>query len=133
VYGTTIQSVETVEHLIFNHPIDDILSISKGGDLLQAMGIRDVRWNVVQQNWVAVGYIHSLKCNKPNKPLLHRHKSLEHRFNVKRIYLLRKEADRPVGLSCKDRRQRPLAWCRNISPPPPHVDTVLVGLRSVQD
>jgi hypothetical protein len=53
VYGTTIQSVETVEHLIFNHPIDDILFISKGGDLLQAMGIRDVRWNVVQQNWVA--------------------------------------------------------------------------------
>jgi hypothetical protein len=69
VYGTSIQSVETVEHLIFNHPIDDIFSIVKGGDLLQAMDVRNVGWNVVWRNSVAVGCVHSLKCNKSNKPI----------------------------------------------------------------
>jgi hypothetical protein len=56
------------EHLIFNHPIDDILSISKGGDLLQATGVRDVWWTIVRRNWVAVGYVHSLKYKKLNEP-----------------------------------------------------------------
>jgi hypothetical protein len=58
-----IQPIEIVEHLIFNHPIDDIPSIGKGGNLLQATG---VWWNVVWQNLVAVGYVHGLKCKKVN-------------------------------------------------------------------
>jgi hypothetical protein len=64
VLGTPIQSVETMEHLIFNHPIFGIPSIGKGGNLLQAMGVCNVWWNVVQRNLVAVEYVHSLKCKK---------------------------------------------------------------------
>jgi hypothetical protein len=36
-----------VEHFIFNHPIDDIPSIGKGGNLLQALGVCIVWWIVV--------------------------------------------------------------------------------------
>jgi hypothetical protein len=64
VYGMPIQAVETVEHLIFNHPIDDIPSIGKDGNLLQVTGVCNVWWNIVRRNLVAVGYVHSLKCKK---------------------------------------------------------------------
>ena len=116
VYGTPIQSIEIVEHLIFNHPIDDIFSIDRCGDLLQATSVCDVQWNVMQRNWVAVGCVHSLKCNKSNKPSLHYRRSPEHSINVKRTYLWEKRLI--AGLSCKDRRRNRLAPCRSISPPP---------------
>jgi hypothetical protein len=61
VYGTPIQPVETV---IFNHPIDDIPSIGKDGNLLQATGVCIVWWIVIWQKLVAVGYVHNLKCKK---------------------------------------------------------------------
>jgi hypothetical protein len=116
VYGTPIQSVETVEYLIFNHPIDDIFLIGKGGDLLQAIGIRDIWWNVMQRKWVAVGCVHSLKWNKSNKPSLHHRRSPEHNINVKRTYLW--EERLITRLSCKDHHMSRLAPCGSISPPP---------------
>jgi hypothetical protein len=107
VYGTSIQSVETVEHLIFNHPIDDIFSIVKGGDLLQAMDVRNVGWNVVWRNSVAVGCVHSLKWNKSNKPSLHHRRSPEHNINVKRTYLW--EERLIVGVAASDYSVRIIA------------------------
>jgi hypothetical protein len=48
VYGMPIQPIEIVEHLIFNHPIDDISSIGKGGNLLQATGVCNGWWIVIR-------------------------------------------------------------------------------------
>jgi hypothetical protein len=53
-----------VEHFIFNHPIDDIPSIGKGGNLLQASGVCIIWWIVVWWKVVAVGYVHNLECKK---------------------------------------------------------------------
>jgi hypothetical protein len=64
VYGTPVQPVETVEHLIFNHLVDDIPPIGKGRNLLQATGVCNVWWIVVRRKLVAVGYVHDLKCRK---------------------------------------------------------------------
>jgi hypothetical protein len=59
-----VQPGETVEHLIFNHPIDDIPPIGKGGNLLQVSRVCNVWWIVVQQKLVAIRFIHDLKYRK---------------------------------------------------------------------
>ena len=53
-----------MEHLIFNHPIDDIPSIGKGGNLLQATGICNDWWIVIRHKLVAIRYVHNPKCKK---------------------------------------------------------------------
>jgi hypothetical protein len=67
MYGTPIQPVETVEHLIFNHPIDDIPSIGKGGNLLQATWVCNVWWIVIWRKLVVIGHVHNLKCKKADQ------------------------------------------------------------------
>jgi hypothetical protein len=53
-----------MELLIYNHPIDDSLSIGKCGNLLQASGVGMLWWSDFRRKFVAVGHVHSWNCTK---------------------------------------------------------------------